>query len=218
MIKIDKGFGREIVVDVINDRGNVPLGFTVHDPVHIEYRKVGYGKFGVKILTSAPTEVLLKLDGKVAVDRRIEPGLTSITTADDGGPLMFTPDGFALPRVAERRTAPVEPAPTDGEPVAAAPEQPAAPEREYAPSQGLVIVELRMARVTPPNSPELPPDDYTPVLFQLNAPAEHLQALAESLSKVVAPEPGPEVSDLKDGENSAQRRYPVRICSVCSNH
>lgn len=218
--KIEKGFGREIVLDVVDAKGLVPLGFEVEEPRAMLYRMVPHGKFGVKILTPALTDVIVRLDNVTLLERRVDPGLTTLTTCSDGAAFTFSPDGVKAPRVfAERpgQTAPVqEEVPADS----AAPVQaPAEPEGPYAPSQGLLIVQVRFAHITPPNSPELPPDDYAAVLIQMNPAPAHLTAMASVLSKVVRPAKPEGISDVlgPDGEVMPAHQHRERICSVC-NH
>lgn len=219
--KIEKGFGREIVLDVVDGKGLVPLGFEVEEPRAMQYRMVPHGKFGVKIYTPALTDVIVRLDNVKLLERRVDPGLTTLTTCADGTSFTFSPDGVKAPRqIAERpgQTAPVQEVPTDSDNTPAG-QAPAEPEGPYAPSQGLLIVQVRFAHVTPPNSPELPPDDYAAVLIQMNPVRDHLAVMASVLSKVVRP-PKPEgISDVlgPDGEVMPAHQHRDRICSVC-NH
>ncbi len=233
MITLDKGFGREIVVDVVNAKGNVPLGFEVDTrgnapkdfeqdhPTNLQHRRMPVGNFGIKIFATSPTVVRVHLDGVLAIEKQIDKGLTTLTSANDGGQLVFTGEGFRTYKPVERRQD--KPKTVNDNPELVAVTEPVtatpAPERVYAPSKGLVIVELAIAPGTPFNSPELPPDDFAPVLFQLNAPGVHYGAMATQLSRVVRPDDSDTVSDLAGTESQPahKRAHRSRICTCCQD-
>lgn len=238
MINLDKGFGREIVVDVVNAKGNVPLGFEVDTrgsapkemepdhPTNLQHRRMPVGNFGIKIFSTSPTVVRVHLDGTLVLEKQIDKGLNTLTSANDGSQLYFTGEGFRLCKPVERKVEPAKlPAELVSEDSPASTETPATPEVTpapapvYAPSKGLVIVELAIAPVTAYNSPELPPDDFTMVLFQLNEPRAHFAAMAEALHRVVQPAEPDTIGDFHGvhGQPSHQRVDRSRICSCCKD-
>jgi len=187
MIRIEKSFEREVVVDLVEMRpgqtdGVTTIGFDTDTP-HIHYRRMPYGSFGVRIKTPEVTDVVIRLDNVVIVHRRLDPGIHTISRTPQGKLLVFSAPGTRIaPAPAEQsqdQTA-IAQAETEPTPDFLAP-------LPLAPSHGLVIVSARFADVKPVNGPELPPDDFSHVVFQMNEHREHLRALSANMRNMVAP-------------------------------
>lgn len=180
MLKIDKGFGRTILVDLEQPGKNlVAMGFEVEGP-DIAYRIMPHGRWAVRIMTPEPTEVVIQLDGKTLLDTEIEAGVHTLHQGKDGTAFIYTRPGAEAQHVVVSDTPKSEPEAKD--------EKNERPKRFLAPSHGLVIVSLRIKPTKPQNAPELPPDEFVDLLFQMNPWAEHNKAVAANLSKMVAPE------------------------------
>src|SRR5262249_50724080 len=169
------------------------------------------GKFGVRINTPEPTEVVIRLDNVVIEHRRIDPGDHTISRTADGKSFLFaapgtriTPAPAAESKVEDPTARPVtEPSPT-ADFLAPLPQ---------APSHGLVVVSVRFLAIKPEYGPELPPDEFSHVCLQMNEHREHLRAMAANLRTVVAPARIPDTGDfiVADGSKPATP-LPRRTC------
>lgn len=213
MIRIEKSFEREIVVDIVDMAKNqVPIGFETDCP-HMHYRRIPYGKFGVRIKTPEPTDVVIRLDNVVLEHRRVDPGDHTIARSSDGKSFVFAAPG-SKPAPAPAEAAAVE------APAVAQPESGSSATPEHlgplnlAPSHGLVVVSMRFADVKPEHGPELPPDEVSHVVIQMNEPRAHLRTLAANVSTMVAPPAIPDGGDFVSTDGSkAGSPLPRRMCS-----
>lgn len=219
MLKIiEKSFGRTIgvaVVDMAN--GQIPLGFETHNPSVIHCRMSGYGKFAVKVKSTDPFDIIVRQDNKLLVEKRMEAGVHTISRTNDGAPLTFSAPGTKPAHVADDAGKPV-----DGE-------APAAPQRLFpdadppedavlTESHNFVIVQVRFAHVKPDHGPELPPDGFSVLAYQLNTPKQQAQAMAGNFARVVRPEPPAEgTPDILDPENP-DAKVPVLKRTCCMAH
>jgi hypothetical protein len=220
MLKIiEKTFGRQILVDVVDMATRLtPIGFETDRP-NINYVRMPYGKYGVQVKGTEALDVVVRQDNVVVAQRRLEAGVVHlIHRGDDGGPLFFSAPGEKPKFVASDAGRPINI--SDGEAAAERGES-LFPEEElalpYAESHGLIIVQVRFAHLKPDYGPELPPDDFTSILFQFNEPKAHLKAMSQNFGKVRRPDllpPG--ANELGDQSNLIVpvQTQPTRVCAI----
>ena len=215
---IEKTFGRKILVDVLDMAKNMsPIGFETFSP-SITYVRMPYGKFGVKIRATDPIDVVVRQDNVVIIQRQLEGGVVhTISRGDDGKPFYFAAEGTKPAHVADDAGQPV------GVEIAARqevlfPEAEGDPEdSRYAPSHGLVIVQVRFSHVKPDFGPLLPPDDFANVMFQFNDPSTHARAVAQNFAHMVAPAEVPE-GDSDILTPGAPKAEPIKQRICCMAH
>src|SRR4030095_9950437 len=160
------------------------IGFDTHSP-HMHYRRMPYGKFGVRIKTPEPTYVVIRLDNLVIEHRAVDPRAPTITCTSDGKPFVFAAPGTRI------APAPAEQSGVEEPSANAAAEQSTTPDflapLPLAPSHGLVIVSVRFVDIKPEHAPELPPDDFSHVCLQMNEHHAHLQAAADNIAAMIGP-------------------------------
>jgi hypothetical protein len=219
MLKIiEKTFGRQILVDVVDMATRLtPIGFEIDRP-NINFVRMQYGKYGVQVKGTEALDVVVRQDNIVVAQRRLEAGVVHIIhRGDDGKPLFFAAPGQKPKFVADDAGQPISV--SDGE-AAAAKGESLFPELEYelpyAESFGLIVVQVRFAHVKPDYGPELPPDDFTSILYQFNEPKAHLKAMSQNFGKVKRPDTLPAGANEIGDQNLVTPRElpPVRICSM----
>lgn len=217
MLKIiEKTFGRQILVDVVDmATGLTPIGFETDRP-NINYVRMPFGKYGVRIKGTESVDLVVRQDNVVIAQRRLEGGVVhTVHRGDDGKPMFFSAPGVKPQHVADDAGRPLTGA---GE--VAATEGSLFPEAElklpYAESFGLITVQVRFSHLKPDFGPELPPDDFTSVLFQFNDHKAHLKAMSQNFAKAVRPETlPPGANEVGDQHLVVPREVPpVRICSM----
>jgi hypothetical protein len=318
IVTVNKKFGREVLVAIVDGNRMFTHGFEVDYPAHMYFRTMRHGPFAVMIGTKEPVEVRIMMDGKLLAEQRLDPlpqpstahrpggsevrrqvrELVNspqpffISSADDNSRLMFSadpanrtadervqlqlapqpiepPQGLvkvhegdpvgisdavfdidpalfrrmppapALPAVAQEADAAVVPAnvatdapegavvdvpatdttadvatgpakvvtPTQvDETGAVAPSgyQTGAPlPQNWAPSDGLLAIGIRMVQVQTQGEPVMPPDGFEYVLFQLNTWEDHLKIRANLHSRIKLAEVTPhrEVDDGREHED-----------------
>lgn len=213
-MKIDKSFGRVILLELVSQAtGRKPLEFTIDNP-RTTYVRMPHGGFSVHILTPGETDLAVELDNVKLLERRLPAGEHTVNTSDSGSLLVFAEPGskqaLALKQANDTKKEPGEVSTSDGNDTATRESVPSV----MAPTQGMVIVSVRLTDKTPPNSPQLPPDDASHIFFQLNPPGEHERAMASLLSKVVAPPSTAAVNEFLNQDGTPSQRPVIeRHCS-----
>lgn len=212
---IEKTFGRRILVDLVDmAKSESPIGFTTDT---MQFVRMPYGKFGVRIKATDQVDVIIRLDNKILFQReRLEAGeIHTISRGDDGKPFYFVAKGEKPKHLLSADI---------GEPIARETEQePLFPEADLvetedprvAESYGLVIVQVRFSHVTPDYGPQYPPDGFSNVLFQMNEPEAHRRATAFAFARMSRPEALPEGTpefNLPDAE--PVQRPILRTCCI----
>ncbi len=181
IVRIDKGYSRNITVGLEQlDNRMSPIGFTSEDP-KIHYALVRPGKFGVTVEGSQPFDIVIYQDNVRQVQRQsLEEGVKHTIHRTDGGlPLVFAAEKADLP------IAPGAGTPLFDQPEATTGETSLMPEQPYIEGTGLVLVFVRISHRHPDQGPDLPPDEFTRVIFQLNEYEGHAAALANNLDRLV---------------------------------
>lgn len=221
MLKIiEKSFGRQILVDVVDmATGLTPIGFETDNP-NINYVRMPLGKYGVRIKGTESVDVVVRQDNVIVAQRRLEAGVVHTIHRDENNkPLFFSAPGTKPAHVADDAGQPID---VEGEAPASQaslfPEL--AQDLPYAESYGLIIVQVRFSHLKPDYGPELPPDDFTNVLFQFNEHKAHMKAMSQLFSKVRAPEMLPAgANELGDPNATPMQSPPTRICAIaCDRH
>lgn len=89
----------------------------------------------------------------------------------------------------------------------------------WAPSNGLIAIGVRMVQVQHEGEPTMPPDGFTYVLFQLNTWEDHTRLRANSMYRVKLPPKMPyrEYPGL-DGADTAHTHSPTGVCGCGVAH
>ncbi|MBY0359909.1 MAG: hypothetical protein K2W82_18035 [Candidatus Obscuribacterales bacterium] len=243
MLKVlEKPFGRTIKIALLETAKDQPtLGFETHTPL-TTYCRLPYGKFSFRLEANEPVDLLIRLDNKLLLERRLEAGTHTLSRGNDNKPFCFLAPGEKPAFVADDAGSPLPVATVvesesntgeagmlaDGIIFEQAPAaEPAAPARLFADADppadailaetyGLVVVQVRFAHVKPDFGPILPPDSFTVICYQLNEPGNHALALAKNFRKVIKPaSPPPGTPDILDPANPTQVvPLPKRICCL----
>jgi hypothetical protein len=212
---IEKTFGRKILVDVLDMAKNMsPIGFETFNP-SITYVRMPYGKFGVKIRATDPIDVVVRQDNVVIFRRQLEGGVIhTISRGEDGKPFYFAAEGTKPAHVADDAGQHIG-VETAAKQEVLFPEVENPEDSRYAPSHGLVIIQVRFSHVKPDFGPLLPPDDFANVMFQFNDPSTHARAVTQNFAHMVAPDEVPEgEGDILTPGATKAAPMPKRICCM----
>jgi hypothetical protein len=73
MIAVDKNFGREVLVGIVDGNRHITNGFTSDWPTTIHYRTLAHGPFSVLVGARQPVEVRVMLDGTLLCEQFLDP-------------------------------------------------------------------------------------------------------------------------------------------------
>jgi hypothetical protein len=73
MIAVDKNFGREVLVGIVDSNRHITNGFTSDWPTTIHYRTLAHGPFSVLVGARQPVEVRVMLDGELLCEQFLDP-------------------------------------------------------------------------------------------------------------------------------------------------
>jgi hypothetical protein len=223
--EIEKTFGRRILVDLVDMKTQMSpcIGFEGDRPA-IQYVQMPFDKFGVKIMGTEPIDVVVRIDNKVVAQRaRLEANaIHVISRGDDGKPFVFTRPGEKPKHVADDAGELIGSTEKRGdaqsEQLSLFPEA-GAMQDDYD-SHGLVVVQVRFAHVKPDFGPELPPDDFTNLLFQMCDMQTLTRHMLANLPRLARPEDPPAgfegVLDAEGKPVGGYRPLP-RVCSCASD-
>ena len=213
--KIEKTFGRTILVDVVDMAKNMsPIGFETMNP-SMSFVRMPHGKYGVRIKATEPVDCVIRQDNKVIFERQLEAGVVhTLTRQSDGKPFYFAAPGEKPAFVSDKAGLPVGANEEEAKQLLLYPEADLGDDR-YAESHGLIIVQVRFAHVQPDYGPLLPPDDFANVLFQFNTPADHNRAVVANFARMEAPDALPEgESDIVSPDGQRANPIPQRTCCI----
>jgi hypothetical protein len=171
-MKTDNGSHVDLISGVT---GRKPLGFDTDDTVFV---RMPHGKFSVRVVTPAPTNVEVTVDGVKKLKATVPAGQLNMLAADDeGGEFVFGPRG-------EKPVCQLKDEATEGgEPACSQPAEP------LADTHGLITVSVQFAEQ--PATKQGPAKKAGPtetVQFQMNQPGEHERALASNVHRLIPPE------------------------------
>lgn len=214
---IEKAFGRIIGVAVVDlAKNQVPLGFETTNPSITHCRMSGYGKYAIRVKSTDPFDIVIRQDNKIVVERRIEAGDHTIARTNSGAPLTFAAPGSKPAFVADDAGQPIEGDALESKRLF--PESDPPSEAVITESHGLIVVQVRFAHVKPDYGPELPPDGFSVIQYQLNTPKGQAQAMANQFARVLRPEPLPDgTPEILDPENP-DAKVPVLKRTCCIAH
>ncbi len=73
LVTVDKRFGRQVLVGIVDSNRQLTNGFSSDWPATINYRTLRHGSFSVLVGTRAPVEVRVMMDGKLLCEHILDP-------------------------------------------------------------------------------------------------------------------------------------------------
>lgn len=198
--------GEQIVLNLLKpstlsqDGWVTPISFETVSPPQT-YARVPHGPFAVRVLASAPVEVVVEFEGEKVLETVLDKGAHILQRGDDGKSFIFA---------AECHAPAATPAPT------------LFPElEEPAPVQtnGLVRLQARFVDIGTPR-PDLTPDYPVSAFFQMVTPEQHGEVTAGLLMKMKKPDEIPSCDDHlvnPAGAPSTATPRVKRFCATCGS-
>lgn len=180
-----------------------PINFEVTSPPQL-YARVPHGPVAVRVLTSAPCEVVVEFDGRKVLQTVLGKGAHLLSQGDDGKSFAFAPASEAP---------------------AAEPTQPSlfpeldAAENEGEKTNGLVRLQARFVDVGAPRL-DVTPDYPVSLFYQMVTPENHGDVTASMLMKMKKPDEIPSCDDTlvnPHGAPSTATPRQKRFCVTCGN-
>lgn len=198
--------GEHIIVDLVKpstltpDGWLKPIEFEISNPPTL-FVRVPNGRYAVRVMTTADTEVLIHVDGTKALQTKVAKGIHYFDRDSEGKPFNF---GDA-PAAQEGDGPQLEQQTLFG----------TNEEALCVKTYGQVAVHVRFCDITTPTGSHIvPPDFEQPVFFQMNQPGTHEEVCASMLSKMKSP---PKLTSAEDifGEHKDADALPQRHCCNC---
>lgn len=200
--------GDQVVVNLLKpsklsaDGWVTPISFETASPPQT-YARIPHGPFAVRVLTSAPVEVEVQLDGNKVLNVTLDKGAHILTRTSDGKAMVF---GV--------KTEPVTPV-ASKQPTLF----PEAEEPQPEPTNGLVLVQVRFTDIGE-QRPDVTPDYTQSVFYQMVTPEDHGHVTASLLMKMKKPDTIPDCDDAlvnPNGAPSTGTPLPKRFCVTCGH-
>ncbi len=178
-----------------------PISFETTQPPQV-YARVPHGPFAVRVLTSAPVEVVVEFEGNKVLETVLDKGAHILARGNDGKAFVFAPESDA--------------------PAAQAVQPSLFPDlEEPAPvkTNGLVRLQTRFTDIGAPR-PDVTPDYPQTVFYQMVTPEQHGAVTASLLMKMKKPDVIPSCDDglvNPDGAPSTRTPLPKRFCVTCGH-
>ena len=197
--------GEHIIVDLVKpstltpDGWLKPIEFAIDSPPTL-FVRVPHGRYAVRVMTTADTEVMIHVDGNKSLRSKVAKGIHYFDKDEAGNFFNFgeapAAEGVGPELVQQTLFG------TDEEAMCVK-------------THGQVIVHVRFCDITTPAGSQIvPPDFEQPVFFQMNQPGAHEEVTASMLSKMKAP---PKLTTAEDifGEYADADSIPQRHCCNC---
>lgn len=196
--------GEMITVDLLKpstlsvDGWLKPIEFEITDPP-THFVRMPNGRFAVRVMTTADTELMIHVDGVKALEAKVSKGIHVFEKDSEGRLFNFREAGSTAkdaPELVQQTLFGTE------------------EEALCVKTHGAVVVHVRFCDVTVDNKPVYTPDYQQPVFFQMNPPGAHEEACASMLRKMKAP---PKLTSAEDifSEYKDAETLPQRHCCNC---